>query len=127
GDRRAVLAAELLLRAHHDGGHDLALLDRALRAGLLDGGHDRVSHTRIAPPRAAADADAEDHARAGVVGHAQTCLVLDHRARSRTSTSRQRLERESGRDSMTLTVSPMCASLRSSCACSVDEVRTIFS
>src|SRR5262249_28980955 len=70
------------------------------------------------------DADAENLARAGVVGHAQTGLVLDHRARSRISTRRQRLVRESGRLSITLTVSPMPASLRSSWACRVPELRT---
>ena len=35
GDVGAVLAAERLLRAHDDRLHDLALLDRALRGGLL--------------------------------------------------------------------------------------------
>jgi hypothetical protein len=36
------------------------------------------------------------------------------------------LERLSGRLSTTRTVSPALASLRSSCACSVDDERTIF-
>ena len=50
----------------------------------------------------------------------QARLVLDHLARSRTSTRRQRFVRDSGRLSTTRTRSPSCASLRSSCACSVD-------
>src|SRR5690242_18218291 len=127
GDVRAVVAAELLARTHDHGRDDLALLDRALRARLLDRGHDRVAHAGVAPARASADADAENLACAGVVGHAQPRLVLDHRARSRTSTSRQRFVRESGRLSIRRTVSPAFASLRSSWACRVVEERTIFS
>ena len=67
-----------------------------------------------------------DLARAGVVGDPEPGLLLDHRARSRISTRRQRFVRLSGRLSMMRTVSPMCASLRSSCAWRVAEVRTIF-
>src|SRR3954447_3276649 len=47
-------------------------------------------------------------------------------ALSTISVSRQRLVRLSGRDSTTRTVSPSCASLRSSWACSVVDARTIF-
>src|SRR3954468_21801450 len=97
GDVGAVLAPELLLRAHDDGLDDLALLDRALRRGLLDGGHDDVPDAGVAPAGAAHHADAQQLACAGVVGDAQAGLVLDHRARSTTSTSRQRLVRLSGR------------------------------
>ena len=61
----------------------------------------------------------EDLARAGVVGDAQPGLVLDHRARSSTSSSRQRLVRDIGRHSWTRTVSPAWASLLSSWTCSV--------
>src|SRR3954469_20283264 len=126
GDVRAVVAPELLLRAHDDRLDDLALLDRPLRVGLLDGGGDDVADARVAPARAALDADAEDLARAGVVGDLQPGLVLDHFARSRTSTSRQRLVRLIGRDSTTRTRSPSLASFRSSWACSVVDDRTIF-
>src|SRR4051794_3738644 len=126
GDVRAVLAPELLLRAHDDGLDDLALLDRPLRVGLLDGGGDDVADAGVAPPRAALDADAQDLARAGVVGALQARLVLDHLARSRISTSRQRLVALIGRLSTTRTRSPTPASLRSSWACSVVEERTIF-
>src|SRR4051795_7705004 len=125
GDVGAIGAAEGLLRAHHDGGDDLALLDRALRVGLLDGGGDDVAHARVAALVTALDADAEDLAGAGVVGDLQPRLVLDHRARSRTSTRRQRFMALMGRDSITRTRSPSWASLASSWACSVVEERTI--
>src|SRR3954469_7006244 len=127
GDVRAVVAAEGLLRAHDDGRDDLALLDRPLRVGLLDGRGDDVADERVAALRAALDADAEDLAGAGVVGDLQPCLVLDHFARSRTSTRFQRFVRESGRLSPTRTRSPSLASLVSSCTCSLFVERTIFS
>src|SRR4051812_44657413 len=126
GDVRAVLAPELLLRAHDDRLDDLALLDRALRVGLLDGRRDDVADAGVAPARAALDADAQDLARAGVVGDLEAGLVLDHFARSRISTSRQRFVRDIGRHSTTRTTSPAFASLASSCACSVLELRTIL-
>src|SRR5215218_4118074 len=125
-DVRAVVAPELLLRAHDDRLDDLALLDRPLRVGLLHGRRDDVPHARVAAAGAAHHADAEDLTRAGVVGHAQPGLVLDHRARSTTSISRQRLLRDIGRHSWTRTVSPAPASLRSSWACSLIEVRMIL-
>src|SRR3978361_2056424 len=53
GDVRAVVAPDLLLRAHDDGLDDLALLDRALRAGGLDRGGDHVADVRVAAPGAA--------------------------------------------------------------------------
>src|SRR3954462_7092144 len=126
GDVRAVVAPELLLRAHDDGLDDLALLDGALRAGLLDRRGDHVTDVRVAALGPALHADDEDLAGAGVVGDLEACLVLDHLARSRISTRRQRLVALSGRDSTTRTVSPMLASLASSWACSVVELRTIF-
>src|SRR3954447_1771312 len=125
-DVRAVVATELLLGAHDDRLDDVALLDRPVRVGLLDRGDDDVAHARIAAARAAHHADREDLARAGVVGHAQPGLVLDHRARSRTSSSRQRLLRDIGRHSWTRTVSPMWASLPSSWTCSEIELRRIL-
>src|SRR3954465_2938326 len=95
-DAGAAVAPQGLLRAHDDRADDVALLDRALRRGLLDGRRDDVADARVAAAGAAAPAEDEDLARAGVVGHAQARLVLDHRARSRTSSSRQRFVRESG-------------------------------
>src|SRR3954449_4513377 len=127
GDVGAVVAPELLLRAHDDRLDDLALLDGALRVRLLDGGGDDVAHARVAAARAAHHADAEDLARPRVVGDLQACLVLDHYfAFSRTSVRRQRLVRDIGRHSTTRTVSPVPASLRSSWAWSFVEVRRIF-
>src|SRR5262249_24435961 len=126
GDVGAVVAPELLLRAHDDRLDDVALLDRPLRVGLLDGGHDDVADAAVAPPGPAHHADREDLARAGVVGHAQPGLVLDHRARSRTSSSRQRLVRDIGRHSWTRTVSPAWALLASSWTCRVIELRRIL-
>src|SRR5829696_7244508 len=125
-DVRAVLAPVGLLGPDDDRRDDLALLDGPLRARLLDGRDDDVADAGVAPARAAAHADAQDLAGARVVGDLETRLVLDHRARSTTSTRRQRLRRDSGRDSRTMTVSPACASLLSSCACSVVELRTIL-
>src|SRR5215207_9332347 len=125
-DVGAVLAPELLLRAHDDGLDDLALLDRSLRGGLLDGRGDDVPDARVAAARAALDADAEDLAGAGVVGDLETGLVLDHFARSSTSVSRQRFERLIGRHSTTRTVSPSLAVLASSCAYSLVVERMIL-
>src|SRR5690606_16508601 len=78
GDVGAVVAPELLLGADDDGGHDLALLDGAVGDRLLDGADDDVADAGVATAGAAADADAEDLAGAGVVGDAEACLGLDH-------------------------------------------------
>src|SRR5256885_4680225 len=84
-DVGAVVAPELLLRAHDDRLDDVALLDRAVRVGLLDRRHDRVADAGVAAARAAHHADAEDLPRAGVVRDAQARLRPGHRARSRIS------------------------------------------
>src|SRR3954453_15251260 len=84
GDVGAVLAPELLLRAHDHGRHDLALLDVAMRYRLLDRRDDPVAHAGVAALRAAAHADAQDLASARVVGHPKSCLRLDQRERSST-------------------------------------------
>src|SRR3954452_12570318 len=126
GDVGAVVAPELLAGAHDHGLHHVALLDGPVRDRLLDGGHDDVADAGVAPARAAHHPDGEDLARARVVGHAQAGLVLDHLARSSTSTRRQRLLRDIGRHSWTCTVSPARALLLSSWACSVTEERMIF-
>src|SRR5439155_18410096 len=79
-DVGAVGAAELLLGTDDHSADHLALPDGAVRDGLLDGADDDVADSRVAAPGAAADADAEDLAGPGVVGHAQPGLGLDHRA-----------------------------------------------
>src|SRR3954454_8352126 len=86
GDVRAVLAPELLLRAHDDGLDDLALLDRPMRVGLLDRGGEGGPAPPGAPPRAALDADAQDLARAGVVRGREPGLVRDQGYFSPSST-----------------------------------------
>src|SRR6202008_4419713 len=75
GDVGAVVAPELLARAHDDRLDDLALLDRPLGIGELDGRGDDVPHARVAAARAAHHADAEDLAGAGVVGDLEARLV----------------------------------------------------
>src|SRR5262249_60404420 len=123
----AIVPADRLFGAHHHGRDNLALLHGPLRVGLLDRRRDHVADKRVAAPGAALDANAQDLAGAGVVGHPQPGLVLDHRARSNTSISVQCLVRDRGLLSITRTMSPSWASLFSSCACSVLELRTIFS
>src|SRR4051812_19515517 len=125
-DVGAVLASELLLGPDDDRGDHFPLLDVAVGDRLLDRGDDRVADAGVAALRAAANADAEDLTRTRVVGHAQACLGLDHLLRSSTSVRRQRLVFDIGRVSITRTRSPSFASLRSSCACSVDDSRMIF-
>src|SRR5439155_3659512 len=123
---RAVLAPVGLLRADDDGLYDLALLDSSLRGRRLDGADDDVADARVAALRASHHADAEELAGAGVVGHAETGLLLDHRAASTTSARRQYFVFESGRVSTIRTMSPTFASLRSSCAWNFVERRTTF-
>src|SRR5260221_7834768 len=67
-DRRAVVAAERLLRPNDDRAHDLALLDRSLRGCRLDGADDDVADARIAAAEARPQPDAEPRAGAGRVG-----------------------------------------------------------
>src|SRR5207248_6233684 len=126
GDVGAVLAVVLLLRAHHHRRHHLALLDAAVGRRLLDRADDDVADAGVAALAAALDADAEQLAGAGVVGHAQPGLHLDHFATSTISATRQRLVFESGRVSTSRTTSPSLALPASSWACSRIERRIIF-
>src|SRR4051794_41375617 len=86
GDVRAVVTPELLAGAHDDRLDDLALLDRPLRVGLLDGCRDDVPHARVAAAGAALDADAEDLTGARVVGDLEAGLLFGHLVRAPTST-----------------------------------------
>src|SRR5204863_9123315 len=125
-DRGAVLAAVRLLRTHDDRLHDLALLDGALRRRELDRADDDVADARVAAVRPALDADAQELAGAGVVGDAQSGLLLDHRAASTTSTSFQCLVFDSGRVSTMRTTSPTFALFCSTCAWNFALRRTTF-
>src|SRR4249920_3548915 len=126
GDVRAVVAVVLLARAHHHGRHDLALAHRPVGRGLLDGADDDIAHPRIPAAAAALDADAQEHARAGVVGNSQARLHLDHLATSTISATRQRLVFDSGRVSTSRTTSPTLEVFSWSWACRRIERRIVF-
>src|SRR4029453_4107767 len=96
-DVRAVRPALLLLGADDDAAHDLALLDRGAGDGVLDRGHEDVADRRVAAPPAPDHLDPQGLPGAAVVGHPQARLLLDHLARSKTSTRRQRFFLDSGR------------------------------
>src|ERR671936_3229262 len=125
-DRRAVVAAVRLARPHDHGLDDLALLDRPLRRRLLDGADDYVADARVAALRSPLDADAEDLAGAGVVGNAESGLLLNHLAASTTRARRQFFVFESGRVSTISTMSPTLASFCSSWAWNLTLRRTTF-
>src|SRR3954447_9364612 len=114
-DVAAVGTAPLLLHPDDDALHDVAFLDLGARDGVFDRGDEDVADRRVAPLRASEHLDAEDLFGAAVVRDAKTCLLLDHRARSNTSTRRQRFSFDSGRVSCTRTRSPTLRSLFSSC------------
>src|SRR5262249_54260544 len=96
--------------------HDVALLHRSARHGVLHRRDEDVADAGVAPARAAEHLDAQHLARARVVGHLEPALLLDHRALSRTSTIRQRFCFDTGRVSAIRTRSPSFTSLASSCA-----------
>src|SRR5262249_7897764 len=107
---------------------DLAFAHSGVGGRLLDGGRDHVADAGVAAMVAALHPDAEDLPGTRVVSHPELGLLLDHLgARSNTSSSRQRLVLDSGRDSTTRTTSPRRASLPSSCALSLLVRRTTFS
>src|SRR5205807_462630 len=105
-NRRAVAPAVLLGCAHNDRPDHLALLHLAARRSDLDGTHHHVTDARVLARATAHDADDEDLARPAVVSNLEPCLLLNHRAFSSTSTTRQRLRFEIGRVSMIRTRSP---------------------
>src|SRR5438309_7697072 len=75
---------------------------------------------------AAEHTDAEDLARAGVVGDPQAGLLLNHLAASTTSASRQRFVADSGRVSTMRTTSPTFAVFCSSWAWNLTLRRITF-
>src|SRR6266542_2614716 len=97
----------LLHRTDDHGLHHVALLHAAAGDRVLDGGHDGVADTRVAPTGATENADAKDLLRARVVGDLQSRLLLDHFAFSKISTTRQRFVADTGRVSIRRTRSPM--------------------
>src|SRR5262249_30347348 len=121
-----VVAAERLLRPDDYGLDHLALLHGALRRRRLHGRGDDVAHACVAAVRAALDANAQDLAGAGVVGHLESRLLLGHFARSRTPASRQAFVFGSGRVSTMRTRSPTCAWFCSSCAWNLIDRRITF-
>src|SRR5690606_17608924 len=138
------VGATLLLRGpDNHGPDDVTTLHVGARDGVLDGGDDDVTDTRVAPPRATEHPDGQDLLGTRVVGDSQSRLLLDHvnscmsrrfsvspslaertglsvapdyLAFSRISTSRHRLVADSGRVSMSRTRSPTPAVFCSSCA-----------
>src|SRR5947207_6788382 len=77
-DVRAVGAPLLLGGADDDGPDDVALLHAGTRDGVLDGRHDDIADARVAPAGATEYPDAQDLPGSGVVGDAQSRLLLDH-------------------------------------------------
>ena len=117
-DDAAVEPPHSLTRADDDGLHHRALLHLAVRQRVADRDDDDVADGRVTALGAAEHLDAEDLARAGVVGDVEDGLDLDHTpiAFSTTAWRVQRLSRERGRQDTMLTVSPILASFFSSCA-----------
>src|SRR2546421_12928262 len=77
-DVRAVGAPLLLGGADDDRPDDVALLHAGARDGVLDGRHDAVADARVAAAGATEYPDAQDLPGSGVVGDAQSRLLLDH-------------------------------------------------
>src|SRR5256885_10091343 len=77
-DVRAVGPPLLLGGTDDDRPDDVALLHAGARDGVLDGGHDDVADARVPPAGAAEYPDAQDLPGSGVVGDAQSRLLLDH-------------------------------------------------
>src|SRR5690606_18422083 len=120
-DVAAVLATRLLDRAHDDRLRHVRLLDRAIGQRVLDGYHHLISESRIPTTRASEHADHQRLLGTGIIRDLYHRFLLDHgsvpqRARSTISTIRHRLSFDKGRISMMRTVSPVLASLASSCA-----------
>src|SRR5579884_893653 len=123
---RAVRAANRRGGAHDHGLDDLAFLDRRSRNSALHRPDDDVADVRVRVTAAAAYVNDEQLARARVIGYLEPRLLLDHFARSTISTKRQRFCFDSGRHSMMRTMSPVLASLLSSCALNFTDLRTIL-
>src|SRR5690606_8504473 len=91
-DQRTVGAADALAGAQRERVVDLALLDLAARDGVLHGHLDDVADAGVAALGAAQHLDAHHFLGAGVVGHAQVALHLDHFGASLFSRARDDLD-----------------------------------
>src|ERR1019366_7497173 len=115
-DVAAVSPPTFLLRPHDDALDNFTLLHCRAGHRVFDSRDEHVADPGVAPSRASEHLDAQDLAGTRVVGHLEAGFLLDHRARSSTSTTRHRFWREIGRVSARRTRSPSRASLASSCA-----------
>src|SRR5579872_1002653 len=75
----AVVAARRLLAAHHDSADHFAGLHFAAGHRLLDAGDNHVAQPGVTAARAAQHLDAHAFLGAGVVGHVEVRIHLDHR------------------------------------------------
>ena len=64
--------------AHHHGFDHLTAFDVAAGDGVLDGRHDDVADTGVAPTRSAQHANAQNLFGAGVVGDLDPRFLLNH-------------------------------------------------
>src|SRR5262249_17468954 len=76
----AVRTLDVLGDPDHHRLHDLAFLHAPARDRFLHRNHDHVADRRIFALRAAQYLDAHDAARAGIVGHVEISLHLNHGA-----------------------------------------------
>src|SRR5579872_1879825 len=114
-DQRPVRPLVLLVHAHDDSLHDLALLDLAAGLRRLHSARDDVADVGVAAVMPARNADHEQLLRAGVVRNLEAGFLLDHYlAFSTISSTRQRFSLEMGRVSAMRTRSPTPASFFSS-------------
>src|SRR5204862_5131581 len=77
-DVAAVGPAPLALGTHDHRARRLALLDLAVGQRFLDADDDHVTELSVAAARPSEHLDALHHLGAGVVGHIQYCLDLNH-------------------------------------------------
>src|SRR5689334_2017163 len=108
---RAIRADKLFGRPHDHRTHNLTLLHRSARRSYLYRRDDNIANKAVSHARATQNSDAHDLFRAGVVGHLESRLLLNHgylsSPRLTISTISQHLVLLSGRVSPMRTTSPM--------------------
>src|SRR5258708_18388839 len=77
-DVAAIRALELLGGADHHGAYHVALLDLGVGLRHLDSADDDIAHRGVLAVAATEYADAQQLARAAVVGHLENGFLLDH-------------------------------------------------